>query len=259
MGGFERSPGNSVARAKDDPQPRRVLSASDYNGVLVAVEGIDGAGKTTQVTLVSARLRELGLDVVTSKEPTAGKHGQRLRDSAWTGRLSPEEELETFIADRQDHVSSLVLPALHAGKIVILDRYYFSTAAYQGSRGHDWNQIIARNESFAPQPDLLVLLEIDPAAGIGRVSQRDGRTNHFERVADLEQVQSVFREIQKPYLQRLDGSRAQSDIRDAIVLGIVRIAAGKMAARQDMDIAAKERITTEWFARLDGLAASRPE
>src|SRR4051812_21534342 len=95
-------------------------------GVLVAVEGIDGAGKTTQTRLVADRLRALGFDVVTSKEPTTGRWGQMLRDSALTGRLEPAEELAAFVADRREHVATLIEPALGAGKIVLVDRYYFS-------------------------------------------------------------------------------------------------------------------------------------
>ena len=105
--------------------------------MLIVFEGIDGTGKSTQVRLLAQALEERGLTVVTSREPTDGPFGQKLRLSMITGRLSPEEELALFHEDRRDHVEHLILPALEAGKVVILDRYFFSTMAYQGARGFD--------------------------------------------------------------------------------------------------------------------------
>lgn len=150
-------------------------------GILVAVEGIDGAGKTTQAAAIVEQLRGVGLDVVTSKEPTSGVWGQRLRESAATGRMAPSEELAAFIEDRKEHVRELIRPALDAGKVVVLDRYYFSTAAYQGARGMDWRSILEQNEAFAPQPDLLVVLRVDPKVGLTRVASRGDEANLFER------------------------------------------------------------------------------
>src|SRR6476660_6710847 len=100
-------------------------------GILVAFEGIDGAGKTTQAELLGRHLRQAGLTVVQTKEPTSVPHGQRLRASAATGRLGKDEELQAFLDDRRDHVRTLIAPALGRGEVVIVDRYYFSTAAYQ--------------------------------------------------------------------------------------------------------------------------------
>ena len=102
--------------------------------MFIVFEGIDGTGKSTQVRLLAKALRELGQEVVTSKEPTDGPVGTRLRQSAEKGRLSPQEELDLFHQDRRDHVQSLIAPALERGDTVIVDRYFFSTMAYQGAR-----------------------------------------------------------------------------------------------------------------------------
>ena len=134
---------------------------------------------------MQARLEARKLRVVRTKEPTAGKWGQMLRDSAATGRLSMDEEVEAFIKDRKEHVELLIKPALRDGQIVIIDRYYFSTMAYQGARGMDPEELMRRNELFAPEPDLLVLLNIDTRMGLQRIKLRGDKANHFERIENL--------------------------------------------------------------------------
>ena len=123
-------------------------------GLLIVFDGIDGVGKTTQSALTAQLFGERGIRCAYSKEPTSGPWGTKLRESAKAGRLSPEDELDYFLKDRQEHVQNTIRPTLDAGGVVVLDRYYFSTAAYQGIRGFDFWEIIERNEAFAPRPDL---------------------------------------------------------------------------------------------------------
>jgi dTMP kinase len=182
-----------------------VLTRLD-KGVLVALEGIDGAGKTTQSARLAELLRQDGLDVVVSKEPTNGPWGRKLRESAQAGRLSAEEELELFIRDRQEHVDTVIAPALAAGQVVIVDRYYFSTVAYQGARGMDPKLIQEQNEAFAPKPDLLVIIEVPPAIGVQRIRERGGRENHFEQESSLEAVARVFDTVDFSHTLRVDGT-----------------------------------------------------
>ena len=132
---------------------RRAMICPIPGGFLVAVEGIDGSGKTTQAERLARYCDEKRLTYVLSKEPTSGKYGQLIRNSASRGRLSAEEELDILLKDRREHVDQVIQPALDQEKVVILDRYYFSTAAYQGAHGADPEIILSRNESFAPQPD----------------------------------------------------------------------------------------------------------
>ena len=93
-----------------------------YPGFFVVIEGIDGAGKSTQAKLLGERLTARGQKVVLSREPTMGQWGKRLRESAQTGRLSIEEEVELFLKDRREHVNELILPRLREGCVVIVDR-----------------------------------------------------------------------------------------------------------------------------------------
>lgn len=181
-------------------------------GVLVAFDGIDGAGKTTQARILADRLRRAGLDVVESKEPTTGEHGMRLRESARAGRLPLDEELALFLADRREHIASVIQPALDRGAVVIVDRYYPSTVAYQGARGADPIDVLRTNEAFAPQPDVLVLVDVDPAVGVSRVRGRDGTENEFEREDDLRRARAIFRTISGPHVLTVDGTRTIEDV-----------------------------------------------
>jgi len=130
-----------------------------------------------------------------SKEPTGNKYGQELRKSAAAGRLTLEREIELFELDRRDHLERSILPALESGSVVILDRYYWSTAAYQGARGASVDQILKSHEEFAATPDLWILLECDPLAGIRRIQQRGDSPNLFENVENLESAARIFAEL----------------------------------------------------------------
>jgi dTMP kinase len=221
-------------------------------GLLIVLEGIDGAGKTTQAESLHHLLEEAGWDVVRTKEPTDGEWGRMLRASAQTGRLSPKEELEYFIKDRRQHVEKLLKPALEQGKIVIVDRYYFSTAAYQGARGLDPEELLRVNEAFAPQPDLLILLEVDPAVGVRRIRQRGDRENLFEAEASLRSVAKVFKQIDRPYLHRVDGTLPIADITQGL---IEKLYAGPLATAcaQGFD----EPTNGDTWLRLAQLSAKR--
>lgn len=181
-------------------------------GFLLVLEGIDGAGKSTLARRLSDRLRQLGVASTISREPTDGLHGQALRHSAKTGRLPLEEELELFVKDRAEHVEKVIKPALRTAEVVILDRYYFSTAAYQGARGGDPEAIIARNEAFAPVPDMVLLLDLDPPAGVGRVTSRGDSPDEFEALAYLAKVRQTFLALQRPYLRKIDASRPMAEV-----------------------------------------------
>jgi dTMP kinase len=178
-----------------------------YPGFFVVIEGIDGAGKSTQAKLLGERLTARGHRVVLSREPTMGQWGKQLRASAQTGRLSIEEEVELFLKDRREHVNELILPRLRQGSVVIVDRYYFSTAAYQGARGVDPQELIRRNEEFAPEPDLLVLFDLPVEDGLARVRARGDQADHFEQVEALRRVREIFLSIDKPYLVKVDARK----------------------------------------------------
>jgi dTMP kinase len=191
---------------------------------LLVLEGIDGTGKSTQSKLLAAALRERGMRVISSREPTDGPYGTRLRNSATTGRLSPEEELQLFLQDRSEHVETLINPALEAGEVIILDRYYFSSMAYQGGRGFDPAEIRRVNEEFAPQPDLLLLLDLPVDTALERIGVRDGEANEFEQRASLETCSEVFHSIKDDFVRVIDASQSIEEIhRDILAVVLASI------------------------------------
>jgi dTMP kinase len=186
-------------------------------GALVAFEGIDGAGKTTQAKLLVDSLQGLGWEALYTKEPTDGPWGQKIRRSAEQQRMPMEEELEAFLADRREHVRDLLAPALAEGQLVVLDRYYFSTAAYQGVRGADPAEILRTNEQFAPPPDLLVFVDIPISVAMERIQKRGLAVNSFEKADALERSAAIFRSIDKPYLLTVDGCQPIAQIATEIL------------------------------------------
>ncbi len=187
-------------------------------GLLLAFEGIDGTGKSSQIGLLAATLTGLGCQVVVTREPTDGVYGRKIR-ALFTSResLAPEEELELFMADRREHVRSLIEPALLAGKIVLTDRYYLSTAAYQGANGQDPEAIMAVNETFAPVPDLVLLLTMTPAQGIHRIRALRGEVlNDFEQEEVLTRVAEIFSGLDRPYIARIDAAGSLAEVRASI-------------------------------------------
>ena len=150
------------------PVPRR--------GLLIAFEGGEGAGKTTQARLLAIWLREQGYDVIATQEPGATKVGMRLRalllDTAHTG-LSPRAETLMYAADRAEHVESVIAPALERGTVVVTDRYVDSSIAYQGrGRQQPVGEVAGLNRwaTGGLEPDLTILLDLPPSAGLGRRS-----------------------------------------------------------------------------------------
>ncbi len=183
------------------------MSNEMKKGFLIVIEGIDGTGKSTQVRWLGEWLASAGRDVVVSREPTDGPWGSRLRESAASGRLSPEDELRCFLNDRREHVAEKIAPALAAGKVVILDRYYFSTMAYQGARGFDPAEIRRMNEEFAPVPDLLLILDLDVGVAHARIGSRGDSTNEFEKRESLERCREIFLSLKdEPFVRVIDSS-----------------------------------------------------
>ena len=195
-------------------------------GKLIAFEGLDGCGKTTQLGRLGEHLRAQGIDAVETFEPTDGETGRKIRSMARSERgVDPETELAWFFADRREHVDQVIEPALAAGRWVLSDRYTLSSAAYQGGRGLDPGEILSRGEAEFPLPDLVLLFEIPAARGLERVSARGGVPEpHFEKREFLERVSDIFDAIDRPYVERIDASPG----REAVTARVLEVVARRL-------------------------------
>ncbi|ASA77127.1 MULTISPECIES: dTMP kinase [Thermococcus] len=162
-------------------------------GAFIVMEGIDGAGKSTQARLLAEWFEEKGYEVVLTKEPTDTAFGKLIRKLVLTGgregiidgaRISHEAEALLFAADRAEHVSKLIKPAVEAGKVVISDRYFYSSLAYQWARGLDLEWLIDLNR-FAIRPDLVILLDLPVKESMKRINGRSIKTE-FDKIAELQ-------------------------------------------------------------------------
>lgn len=153
--------------------------------MFVTFEGPEGAGKSTALRFIASTLTELGHKVVTTREPGGGGLGKRIRQMLLEeGHVSAETELLLFLADRANHVQTIILPALESGSIVLCDRHADSTIVYQGyGRGLDLDFLRAGNR-FATQglvPDLTLLFDLDPEIGLARLNIGQ----EAEKIADI--------------------------------------------------------------------------
>jgi dTMP kinase len=189
--------------------------------VLLAFEGIDGSGKSTQARRFVEWAQARGLDVVSSREPTNGPWGRKIREARFTARMSPEEELQAFLEDRKEHVETLIRPALARGAVVIVDRYYYSTVAYQGARGLDPKALLLRNRAFAPKPDLVLLVDVDPAKALERIEARGEGRDLFETLEALKAVRNIFLSVAEPHVAVIDGAHEPEVVFGEVLLRIL--------------------------------------
>lgn len=192
-------------------------------GLLIVFEGLDGCGKSTQLDLLCERLRAKHYEVIPTKEPTDGPLGRRIREMARSHeRVAPEQELEWFMEDRRQHVRETLEPGLAAGAIVLSDRYWLSTVAYQGARGLDAAAILRTSEAEFPDPDLAMIFEIPAAEGLARVNARGGVAEPaFEELAFLTRAAKLFASIDRPWIEKID-ARPSPDTVQQVVADHVR-------------------------------------
>jgi dTMP kinase len=183
-------------------------------GYLIALEGVDGTGKSTQCGLLANYLESAGYSVVRLREPTTGVWGQKIRKILTEGRgdVTPEEELQYFINDRKEDVELNIAPALEQGKIVLIDRYYYSTAAYQGALGFDPIKIIEDNETFAPRPDRVFIIEVSLDESFRRIEEGRDTISSFEKREYLEKVRSIFDTFTGDHIRRIDSTPPMEEV-----------------------------------------------
>lgn len=188
-------------------------------GYLIVFEGIDGVGKSAHCKLLDEYLAGKGIDTVRLFEPTKGEWGMKIRNILAAGRqgITPEEELKLFIDDRKDDVERNIKPALAKNKVVLLDRYYFSTAAYQGALGLDPEYICRINEAFAPLPDLVLLFFSSPEECLKRIEESRDAFSSFEKLEYLKKVQAIFDTFSRPEIKRINSHPPKMKVHEHVV------------------------------------------
>ena len=192
-------------------------------GVFICIEGLDGSGKTTQAQLLTEKLSEK-YNAVYTAEPSQGKIGTFIRECClYEGkRLPTEAEALLFAADRIEHMQNEVAPALAEGKMVICDRYIYSSLAYQGSAGLSLAWIKTIN-ARALQPDFSIFIDVSPERVLERLQRKKSVMETLEIQRKVREVYLKF--VEKGELIRIDGDKPKDAVADALyskVLGLLK-------------------------------------
>ena len=194
----------------------------NLNGKFISFEGIDGCGKSTQAKILSDELTTYGKKVLLTREPGGSKGAEEIRNLLLTGetdRWSAETEILLFTAARRDHLERTILPALELGSTVICDRFSDSTRVYQGVTRGDLRDVVDQlDKTMIPrQPDVTVLVDLDPKIGLARALRRSGNEARFEDFGLEMQIKlregflTLANEFPKRFIV-VDGNRNESEV-----------------------------------------------
>ena len=192
------------------------------SGLFLTFEGIDGSGKSSQAHKLAEHLRSKGHDVVLTREPGGSEGAEEIRRLVLEGdpdRWSAETEILLFTAARRDHLERTIEPALAAGKVVICDRFADSTRMYQGLSRGDLRGLVDQLHRLmiGREPDLTILIDMDPQTGLSRAKGRQGTEERFEDFGlDLQQkMRAGFLALANEFSQRfrvIDGNRDMDSV-----------------------------------------------
>jgi dTMP kinase len=183
-------------------------------GVFIVIEGLDGSGKTTQAKTLTAKLCSTHNAIYTA-EPSNGEIGIFIRNRVLYGEKRPPIAIEAllFAADRVEHVQNEILPALAEGRIVVSDRYIYSSLAYQGSAGLNLDWIKTINE-HALKPDLALFIDVDPEAVQARLKSRKSIMENLETQRKVREIYQKF--IEKGELISIDGDKSKKAVAEEL-------------------------------------------
>lgn len=206
-------------------------------GLFLTFEGIDGSGKSSQCKRLAEALRRAGYDVVLTREPGGSEGAEDIRRLVLEGdpaKWSAETEILLFTAARRDHMERTILPALAAGKVVICDRFADSTRMYQGMSRGDLRATVDQlhNLMIGREPDLTLLIDMDPATGLSRAKGRQGTEERFEDfgLGLQEKMRAGFLALAAEFPDRFRTVDGAQDI-DAVAADVLQLAKAALAAR----------------------------
>jgi len=169
------------------------MEKNQYSGKFIVLEGLDGSGQSTQAGLLRDFLIKEGHGVVLTKEPTFDSEAGRKIREALDEKLQVESKQlqELFAQDRKEHLENLIVPALKEGKMVVCDRYFFSSFAYGASDGLELDWLLKINDGFL-LPDLTFILKVSPEVCIERIEKRGSEKTLFEKKEKLAKVWQTY-------------------------------------------------------------------
>jgi len=198
----------------------------NLSGKFISFEGIDGCGKSTQAKLLSEKLISCGHKILLTREPGGSDGAEEIRNLLLTGntdRWSAETEILLFTAARRDHLERTILPALENGLAVLCDRFSDSTRVYQGvTRGDLRNLVDQLDSAMIPrQPDITVLIDLDPTISLARAIERSNNEARFEDFGVEMQIKlrEGFLTLAHEFPNRfmvIDGSRTEAEVAENI-------------------------------------------
>lgn len=190
------------------------MKENNFSGKLIVFEGLDGSGKTTQAEVLTSRLNDSGREALLTYEQTKGPVGHLISKVLIKKIDLPAQTLQfLFVADRIDHLEKQVIPALKSGKIVISDRYFWSTVAY-GSLQLDRDWLISLHR-YCLEPDLVIFIEVSPAICLERIKKRGGERSVFEAQKKLAKVNRTYHWLVKKFPKKsviIDGSGKPTEV-----------------------------------------------
>lgn len=182
------------------------------SGLFITLEGGEGAGKTTIISLLKNRLEQLGYEVITTREPGGSKIAEKIRnvilDPDHT-EMDARTEALLYAAARRQHLVEIIVPALEEGKIVLCDRFLDSSLAYQGyARGLGIDEVFTINKFAIEEvmPNLTLFFDILPEKGLARISNNEGREQNrldLENIRFHEQVYEAYNKLIETYPERI--------------------------------------------------------
>ena len=198
----------------------------NLSGKFISFEGIDGCGKSTQAKILSEKLISCGHKILLTREPGGSDGAEEIRNLLLTGntdRWSAETEILLFTAARRDHLERTILPALENGLAVLCDRFSDSTRVYQGvTRGDLRNLVDQLDSAMIPrQPDITVLIDLDPTISLARAIERSNNEARFEDFGVEMQIKlrEGFLTLAHEFPNRfmvIDGSRTEAEVAENI-------------------------------------------
>jgi len=189
-------------------------------GIFICIEGLDGSGKTTHAYRLVRNLQKKGFDTVYTTEPSRGELGKFIRTSILQGKKRVPRVVEAllFAVDRVEHLEKMVKPALKEGKIVISDRYVYSSLAYQGAAGLDLEWIEEINRMALP-PDLALYIDVPPEVVVKRIRRKK---SVMERLETQRKVREVYMKyVENGKLVAVDGDKRKGEVTRNILMVIL--------------------------------------